>query len=287
VVRSWTRWEGDTLLQASLFRDYRVEGLAITCRFEHGVELDATVALLPLIETPSPEDHAEELYHLAVAAFTGDQEGEAVALLERAIAVCPTHADSYESLGVILGRHGRYDEAIQLMRRLVDVDPDSVMAHTNMSVYYNQLGRIEDAEREARAAAVKGLELQRREQERADAERRARAEWDADLERRKAMFLEVLELDSADALGNFGMGELCVETGRFEDAVQHLERAIEADQDYSAAYLALGRAWEGMRQVERAREVYTAGVEVSARRGDLATANKMQSRLQSLEAETG
>jgi len=100
------------------------------------------------------------------------------------------------------------------------------------------------------------------------------------------MFLQVLELDPDDALGNFGMGELCVETGRFEDARSHLDKALQADARYSAAYLALGRAWEGMRQPERARETYEQGVEVAARRGDLLTANRMQERLAALGEAT-
>jgi tetratricopeptide (TPR) repeat protein len=204
-------------------------------------------------------------------------------LLERAISVCPGHADSFESLGVILGRHGRYDEAITLMEGLLEVDPDSVMAHTNMSVYHNQLGRIEDAEREARAAAVKSAELKRREHERASAEKRSNDQARAELERREQMFRQVLELDPDDALGNFGMGELCVETGRLETAIRHLQRAIEADPSYSAAYLALGRAWEMSDRPERARDVFATGIDVAARRGDLATANKMKERLAVLE----
>jgi folate-binding protein YgfZ len=281
VVRAQVSWQGDTVLQVSLYRDFRVEGLEIAlCIDDRSIE--GRVALSPLLATPLPQEQASELFHIAAEAFGDDREDEALELLERAIAVDPGHADSYESMGVILGRHGRYDEAIALMKKLLEVDPESVMAHTNMSLYYNQLGRIEDAEREAGLAAEKTLAAQRREQQRADEERRSRAQQKAELKRREAMFLEVLELDPDDTLGNFGMGELYTEDGRFEDAVQHLEKAIEHDPKYSAAYLALGRAWEGMRQPDRARAIYLAGVEVAAARGDLATANKMQSRIAAL-----
>jgi tetratricopeptide (TPR) repeat protein len=169
------------------------------------------VALSPLVATPSVEEQATDLFHVAAEAFGDDREDEALELLERAIAVDPGHADSYESLGVILGRHGRYPEAIEFMKRLLEVDPDSVMAHSNMSVYYNQLGRIEEAEREAGLAAEKSLLGQRREQQRADDERQSRQQRQAELKRREAMYLEVLELDPDDTLGNFGMGEVCVE----------------------------------------------------------------------------
>jgi folate-binding protein YgfZ len=281
VIRSRVPWLGDTVYEVALYRDLRVEGLEILFCIDE-VSLMGRVALSPLVATPSVEEQATDLFHVAAEAFGDDREDEALALLERAIAVDPGHADSYESLGVILGRHGRYPEAIEFMKRLLEVDPDSVMAHSNMSVYYNQLGRIEEAEREAGLAAEKSLLGQRREQQRADDERQSRQQRQAELKRREAMYLEVLELDPDDTLGNFGMGEVCVENGRFEDAVQHLERVVEQDPNYSAAYLALGRAWEGMRQPDRAREVFAAGVEVAASRGDLATANKMQGRLTEL-----
>jgi Tfp pilus assembly protein PilF len=76
-----------------------------------------------------------------------------------------------------------------------------------------------------------------------------------------------------------------VETGRFEAAIAHLERAVEVDPKHSAAYLALGRAWEGADQIDRAKETFEHGIEVAARQGDLMTANRMQERLLAMESE--
>lgn len=285
VVRSCARWEDRNVAQVSMFRDFRVDDLEVECRLDDGITLKARVARLPLLRSPTPEEQADLLFDAAAAAFTADREAEAVGLLQRLIVICPGHADAYESLGVMLGRQGRYEAAIELMMRLLEVDPTSVMAHTNMSLYYNRLGRIEEAERETQNAAAKETERRRREQDRAAAERRARQENEAELRRREEMFAQVLELDPDDQLANFGMGELYVTRGSFEDAVRHLEKAIERNAEYSAAYLALGRAWEGMRRLDRAREVYETGIAIAARRGDLATANQMQARLGTLTAE--
>jgi folate-binding protein YgfZ len=286
TVRSVARWRGAVYLQASVARELRVEGMELECRFADGSEVLATVVSLPLIVTPTPEEQAEELYLRAVRLFAGDEEHDAVELLERAIAVCPEYADAYESLGVVLGRHRRYEEAIDLMRRLLEVDPDSVMAHTNMSVYYNQLGRIDDAEREARHAAAKTMERERRATDDADEERRKRNLAAEDRSRREQMFRQVLELDPEDGLANFGMGELSVEEGRFDRAVGYLEKALAADPNHSAAYLALGQSLEGEGDVDRARETYLSGVRVAANRGDLMTANRLQDRLRAMDSPT-
>ncbi len=127
------------------------------------LEIDVRAHCLPFLAAPGAEEWAHELTLEAVERFSSDLEEEAIVLLERAIAVGPQHADAYESLGVILGRHGRYEEAVGLMLRLLEVDPLSVLAHTNLSLYYNQLGRIEDAEREAGEAMRAGM-LQKRQE---------------------------------------------------------------------------------------------------------------------------
>jgi len=283
TVLSWARWEGSAFLQARLWRELRVDGRELVCGFPDGTNLAATVVSLPLLRPGSPDAMAEDLYLRATTLFAADREDEAIVLLERALVVCPSYPDAYEALGVMLGRHGRFDEAIKIMQRLLEVDPDSVMAHTNMSVYHNQLGRIEEAEREARAAAVKSLERSRRAEAEAESERQQRMREQEDRARREEMFRQVLELDADDALANFGLGQLKVEVGDHAAAVPLLERAIAVDRDYSAAYLALGRALEGLGDVGRALTTYTDGTRVAARRGDLKTANMMQERLSLLD----
>ncbi len=278
-VLSWARWEGGLYLQAAVVRELRVSGLDFNCRFTNGLEIDARVRRLPFLVTPDADGWAHELTLRAVEKFSSDLEEEAIVLLERAIAVGPEYADAYESLGVILGRSGRYEEAVGLMLRLLEVDPSSVLAHTNLSLYYNQLGRIEDAEREAAEGIRAGMRNKRREKDREDSEKSDEGDAAADRKRRAGMFRQVLELDRMDALGNFGLGELLVEEGRNPEAIRYLERALETDPRYSAALLALGRAHEGHGDLAKAGETYRRGIEVAASRGDLATANKMQERL--------
>jgi folate-binding protein YgfZ len=284
-VLSAARWNGKLILQATVVRQLRVEDREFVCTFEGGQTIDVRAHALPYLETPRPETWAREIELRAVAEFSEDREEEALQLYERAIAVCPWYADAYEALGVILGRHGRYEEAITLMKRLLEVDPSSVMAHTNLSLFYNQLGRIEDAEREAAEAARATM---RREQEGRRPEASMRDEDEAiasDRERRAEMFRQVLELDAEDPLGNFGLGELLVEEGRFGEAVVHLERALDADPRYSAALLALGRALEGSDDLESARTTYRRGIDIAAAAGDLATAHTMQARLAVLQGD--
>ncbi len=281
-VLSTLEWEDRHYLVVRLARELRVRNRRLDCRLEGGLGIAAIVRELPLVAAREPAAWARELTVAASAAFSADRDGEAIALLERAVAVCPTYADAYEALGVIHGRHGRYDEAVGLMLRLLEVDPGSVMAHTNLSLYYNRQGRIEDAEREA--AAAMRAEMRRSQDAKAhEHEAQAAAEAAAaDRRRRAELFRQVLEIDPFDPLANFGLGELDVEEGRFEEALTHLRRALEADPRHSAALLAVGRAHEGVGDRAAARTAYRNGIEIAAARGDLMTANKMQERLAKL-----
>lgn len=236
---------------------------------------------MPVLRPPSREEMADRLTVAASKAFAEDRTERALELLERATVVCPTWADAFESMGVILGRLGRHHEAIAQMRRLLEIDPTSVMAHSNLSLFFNHIGDIEAAERHLALAtrvsfggdvAVDPVESARKEL----------AARDADQRRREEMFRRVLEIDPNDALAHFGMGELAVERGRFNEAVGHLESAIAVDPSHSAAILALGLALEGLDDVDRARGLYERGVETAAKRGDLSTAQKMQERLKTL-----
>jgi folate-binding protein YgfZ len=283
VVRAVATWEERSYLQVSLWRELRIEGQRVRCVFDDRTQVDAEVRRLPLIACAPDHEMATDLFHHAVGLFTDDDEDGAIRLLKRAIAVCPGFADAYESLGVVLGRHGRHEEAIELMNRLLEVDPDSVMAHSNKSVYLNQLGRNDEAEEEARLAARKSFELERRRRQAEPEPAGSPGEGaEADRLRREQMFRRVLEIDPTDAMANLGLGQLALERGRSEEAVEHLQRALDADPDYSAAFLALGRAWEARGEAVRARETYTAGVRVAARKGDMKTASSMQERLAAL-----
>jgi len=193
--------------------------------------------------------------------------------------VCPSFADAYESLGVIHGRRGDLERAIELMHGLLEVDPESVMAHTNLSQYHGRLGHIEQAEEEKRLAAVAGMRQKRRDRE-PDDETRARGEAvETGDRRREEMLRRVLEVDPGDAFANLGLGELLLGRDRPEEAVAHLERALDSDPRSSAAYLALGRALAALGQRGQAAAVWAQGVGVAASRGDVAVANTLQSLL--------
>ena len=278
-VLATAEWRGEVFLEVALHRDQRVRGRVIEVLVDGEPAFTACVEELPYLKAPTAEEHAAELWRLGVARFAADADEEAIDLLEGAIAVCPSFADAYESLGVIHGRRGDLERAIELMHGVLEVDPESVMAHTNLSQYHGRLGHIEQAEEERRLAAVAGMRRQGRDRE-SDDETRARSEEvETEDRQREEMLRRVLEVDPDDAFANLGLGELLLTRDRPEEAVAHLERALDADPQYSAAYLALGRALAALGQRGQAAAVWAQGVGVAASRGDVTVANTLQSLL--------
>ncbi|MGE3611270.1 MAG: tetratricopeptide repeat protein [Bacteriovoracaceae bacterium] len=273
-------WDEKNYLTANLLRDFRVKGLKIKFSIDQ-IEDEGIVHYYPLIPGTNQEK-AEELFHSAMEHFKKDNYESAEECLKLAIELNPKYADAYESLGVLLGRLERFSEAILYMRKLSEIDPYSVLAHTNMSLFLMRMGKIEEAEQEKSLATVKSFQKFGEEAKAKRLLEEEKKKEQEELLRRESMFLQVLEIDSEDTLANYGLGSIAVEREEWIKAIKYLEKVISADPKYSVAYLALGRAYKGDGQIEKAKDTWSKGIAVAAAKGDLMPANQMQSELQRL-----
>ena len=98
------------------------------------------------------------------------------------------------------------------------------------------------------------------------------------------MFAEVLEIDPDDPLALMGLGNALVALERLEEAEPHLARACAVQKDNSAAFAAHGKLLERLGRSDEARAVFTAGVQVASRKGDLMPLREMEHRLLVLRA---
>ena len=96
------------------------------------------------------------------------------------------------------------------------------------------------------------------------------------------MFKQVLEIDPKDQVANFGLGSIYLETGRYQEGLEPLKTVIEAHQDYSAAYLLLGKTWEKLDNKEEAIATYKKGIAAASKKGDLMPLKDMQNRMNQL-----
>ena len=87
------------------------------------------------------------------------------------------------------------------------------------------------------------------------------------------------------ALLRFSLGSQYLKLGQPEAAVEHLQRAVTFDPDYSAAWKHLGRAYAESGQSAQALETYRQGIEAARRKGDKQAEREMQVFLRRLEQQ--
>lgn len=276
---------------AYMDREHRASGEVYELRAEgSGIPIRVRVRALPLYDAPDRAAHARALYEEALGLFETDLEDEdvsAIPLLKEAVSLDPKFEDAYEALGVILNRHQRVDEAIHYMLRLAALNPNCLMAHTNLSVFYVAKGMIAEAEEEKAKAAVLGIQRaadERRAKEMAEAER-MRLELEA--RQRIEMFAEVLEIDPEDPVATFGTGKAHMQLNQYAEAIPFFERAAETQNDYSAAWLSLGKCHEFLGETEAATQAYRHGIDAASRKGDLMPLREMERRLNALGSAAG
>lgn len=85
------------------------------------------------------------------------------------------------------------------------------------------------------------------------------------------------------ALLRYSLGAEYLKLDDFAKAIPHLRRAVELDEQYSAAWKLLGKAYAGAERAEDAVEAYTRGIAVAERKGDKQAVKEMQVFLRRLQ----
>jgi len=81
----------------------------------------------------------------------------------------------------------------------------------------------------------------------------------------------------------FGLGKACLERSDPAASRLHLERAVEQDPAYSAAWKLLGKARAAGGDMDGAADAYRRGIATATAKGDRQAAKEMQVFLRRLE----
>jgi predicted Zn-dependent protease len=90
-----------------------------------------------------------------------------------------------------------------------------------------------------------------------------------------ANFERMLEAGKENSLLRFSLGNEYLKSGDPNTAVTHLERAVELDADFSAAWKLLGAALTQSGRTDAALAAYERGIAVAERKGDKQAAKEM------------
>jgi len=90
---------------------------------------------------------------------------------------------------------------------------------------------------------------------------------------------ELVDEDPDDTTTRFMLANELARLGEHAEAAAHFGAILERDADYTAAYRGLGRARIALGDLAGARAVFTVGIAVAERTGDIQSGREMESFL--------
>lgn len=81
----------------------------------------------------------------------------------------------------------------------------------------------------------------------------------------------------------FGLAQALIKSNAFNEAIEHLLKALEFDAEHSAAFKLLAKAYAQAEQDELAIETYEKGIAIAERKGDIQAAKEMKVFLKRLK----
>jgi Tfp pilus assembly protein PilF len=89
-------------------------------------------------------------------------------------------------------------------------------------------------------------------------------------------FISMLKKGNDNALLRYSLGNEYFKVNDFEQAIIHLEKAIEQNQSYSAAWKLYAKALSENKQIDKAIAAYDAGIRVAEINGDKQIVKEMK-----------
>ena len=89
-------------------------------------------------------------------------------------------------------------------------------------------------------------------------------------------FEKMLAAGNDSALLRYSLGNEYLKCGQFELAANHLNKALQLDPGYSAAWKLFGKALAGAERFEDAVAAYEQGIQTAEAKGDIQAAKEMR-----------
>ena len=86
-----------------------------------------------------------------------------------------------------------------------------------------------------------------------------------------------------NALVRYGLGNEYLKLQQYQQAITHLQKAVDFDPGYSAAWKLLGKAYAGAAQNSEAIAAYQSGIRTAEAKGDVQAVKEMRVFLKRLK----
>jgi tetratricopeptide (TPR) repeat protein len=269
LVRNWTYCDAIAMYKDVLKTNpdsYRVHGNLGKAYYDTAETIDDEAEREALIRRAMEhhrhaiglkEDYGIGMYNMGLAHQTLGQDEKAIKWHLRALKVHPWLDSAYLNIGVIYTNRNEYDRAALMYKEALRVDPQNVLAMANLGRILLARGQRERAvEFFGRAARLKRDFLGGR-LGYAEALLITGRLDEAETELREMTRYIPVERMPAHRRAFYHLiyGRVAIERGRWDQAIELLQRAIDVEPDYAPAYVEMGKAYRRMARSRDAERV--------------------------------
>ncbi len=180
---------------------------------------------LKTLKPGDPQVEAKSLFAAARVMLAEGKAKDAVALLEKSMALDPKTACSWNALGVAYERTNSIEKAINFYKRATQLAPGWSLPHHRLGLQYYARGKGKEAQREFKAAK---------------------------------------DLDPAFLHARWWMAHSYFEQDRYAEAEREAKELIALAPNYGPAYVELGHIYQASRRYEDATETFNKYLQLSA-----------------------
>ena len=217
-------------------------------------------------------DSANYNYNLAVQLAAAGRIEAAIVQYRTTIKIAPEEVRAMNNLALLLEEQGNFDEAKALLTQALHLEPGFSLARANLGNLYVRQGNTKkglDVYLEGLALAPEDLEL-------LNGAAYHYATLDMPDEAQK-YYEKALRIDPEFDRARVNLLQLCKETGKLEDALNHLDFLLKKYPNETQLHLEMGAIHTQMGKTEEAIACYRKALKLDPALGEA------QSRLQALE----
>jgi tetratricopeptide (TPR) repeat protein len=181
-------------------------------------------ANLKTLKPSDPQVEAKSLFAAARVLLAEAKAKQAIALLEKSLAVDPKTACPYNALGVAYEKTNDIEKALNFYKRAVQLAPNWSLPHHRLGLQYFARGKVKEAQREFSAAR---------------------------------------DADPAFLQARWWNAHTYSQQGRYAEAEREAKELIALAPNYTPAYAELGIIYQAVRRYDSAAEVFDEYLKVS------------------------
>jgi tetratricopeptide (TPR) repeat protein len=207
------------------------------------------------ISTPVQDSYRH--FHKANELVDSGQHAEALAELEKSLALNPYYAKAHNDKGYVLFKMGKYQEAVSCFEKALQLDPELAMAYSNYGFVLESMGRIDEAiSRYNRALEINPM-LTNAMCNLANVFR-----VQGKLDKAGEYYRKALEIKPYLTEARSNLGVVLQGQGSIDEAISYFRKALETEDDYVPAHYNLGLAFQSQGKIDEALDCFEKAIQL-------------------------